>query len=106
MYHTGDAADGMYFIEDGTVSIRIEQDAGEVEISVLSKGGYFGELALVTHRPRAASAYAATDVKAACKLLFLFFFLLSINVRDFMVKLFEWSVACFIFICFQELFRN
>lgn len=63
----GDAADGMYFIEDGTVSIRIEQDAGEVEISTLSKGGYFGELALVTHRPRAASAYAATDVKVACK---------------------------------------
>lgn len=57
----------MYFIEDGTVSIRIEQDAGEVEISTLGKGGYFGELALVTHRPRAASAYAATDVKVACK---------------------------------------
>ncbi|XP_055314018.1 cAMP-dependent protein kinase type II regulatory subunit [Sitodiplosis mosellana] len=61
----GDAADGMYFIEDGSVSIRIEQDAGEVEISVLSKGQYFGELALVTHRPRAASAYAASDVKVA-----------------------------------------
>ncbi|XP_031630414.1 cAMP-dependent protein kinase type II regulatory subunit isoform X1 [Contarinia nasturtii] len=61
----GDAADGMYFIEDGTVSIRIEQDAGEVEISTLGKGQYFGELALVTHRPRAASAYAASDVKAA-----------------------------------------
>lgn len=51
----GDAADGMYFIEDGSVSIRIEQEAGEVEISVLGKGQYFGELALVTHRPRAAS---------------------------------------------------
>lgn len=63
----GDAADGMYFIEDGTVSIRIEQDAGEVEISVLGKGQYFGELALVTHRPRAASAYAASDVKVACE---------------------------------------
>lgn len=57
----------MYFIEDGTVSIRIEQDAGEVEISTLGKGQYFGELALVTHRPRAASAYAASDVKVACK---------------------------------------
>lgn len=72
-FNIGDAADGMYFVEDGTVSIRIEQDAGEVEISVLGKGQYFGELALVTHRPRAASAYAATDVKAACK-----FFLLKL----------------------------
>lgn len=66
--YAGDAADGMYFIEDGSVSIRIEQENGEVEISVLGKGQYFGELALVTHRPRAASAYAASDnVKVACK---------------------------------------
>ncbi|XP_037035853.1 cAMP-dependent protein kinase type II regulatory subunit isoform X1 [Bradysia coprophila] len=61
----GDAADGMYFIEDGTVSIRLDQDDGEVEISRLSKGAYFGELALVTHRPRAASAYAVENVKVA-----------------------------------------
>lgn len=66
-HFAGDAADGMYFIEEGSVSIRIEQDAGEVEISVLGKGQYFGELALVTHRPRAASAYAASDIKVACK---------------------------------------
>lgn len=58
----------MYFIEEGSVSIRIEQENGEVEISVLGKGQYFGELALVTHRARAASAYAASDnVKVACK---------------------------------------
>lgn len=57
----------MYFIEDGTISIRIEQEGGEVEISVLRKGQYFGELALVTHRPRAASAYASDNAKIACK---------------------------------------
>ncbi|XP_055536403.1 cAMP-dependent protein kinase type II regulatory subunit isoform X1 [Wyeomyia smithii] len=61
----GDVADGMYFIEDGKVSIRIQQDVGEVEISNLEKGQYFGELALVTHRPRAASAYAVDNVKVA-----------------------------------------
>ncbi|XP_052567041.1 cAMP-dependent protein kinase type II regulatory subunit isoform X2 [Culex pipiens pallens] len=61
----GDVADGMYFIEQGKVSIRIQQDAGEVEVSNLEKGGYFGELALVTHRPRAASAYAVDNVKVA-----------------------------------------
>lgn len=57
----------MYFIEDGTVSIKIHQDGGETEISKLEKGQYFGELALVTHRPRAASAYAQNTVKVACK---------------------------------------
>jgi cAMP-dependent protein kinase regulator len=57
----------MYFIEEGEVSIKIHQDAGEVEISNLTKGDYFGELALVTHRPRAASAYSVDNVKVACK---------------------------------------
>lgn len=57
----------MYVIEEGTVSIKIQQDHGETEISKLEKGQYFGELALVTHRPRAASAYAQNQVKVACK---------------------------------------
>lgn len=57
----------MYFVEEGNISIRIEQEGGEVEISVLGKGQYFGELALVTHRPRAASAYASDNIKVACK---------------------------------------
>ncbi|KAF4524294.1 hypothetical protein B566_EDAN005350 [Ephemera danica] len=48
----GDAADGMYFIEAG-------------EVSRVGKGGYFGELALVTHKPRAATAYAVNCVKLA-----------------------------------------
>lgn len=63
----GDAADGMYFIEEGTVSIKMLQDGGEKEISKLEKGQYFGELALVTHKPRAASVYAQSNVKVACK---------------------------------------
>lgn len=50
------------------MSIKILQDRGETEISKLEKGQYFGELALVTHRPRAASAYAQDHVKVACKL--------------------------------------
>lgn len=58
----------MYFIEEGTVVIKMDQDGAEIEISKLGKGAYFGELALVTHRPRAASVYAASDdVKVACK---------------------------------------
>jgi cAMP-dependent protein kinase regulator len=72
----------MYFIENGTVSIRIIQDNGiETEISKFEKGQYFGELALVTHRPRAASVYAENTVKVACKCLinFPFIFLSTIT---------------------------
>ncbi|XP_067003176.1 cAMP-dependent protein kinase type II regulatory subunit [Anabrus simplex] len=62
----GDQADGMYFVEDGTVQITIIGDNGqEVEINRVTNGGYFGELALVTHKPRAASAYALGEVKLA-----------------------------------------
>lgn len=49
--------------------IKMDQDGSEIEISKLGKGEYFGELALVTHRPRAASVYADSDVKVACKLI-------------------------------------
>lgn len=38
-------------------------DEAEVEIARCSRGQYFGELALVTNKPRAASAYAVGDVK-------------------------------------------
>lgn len=63
----GDAADGMYFVEDGEIKITVMDSGKEVEINRIGKGGYFGELALVTHRPRAASAFAVGDVKLACK---------------------------------------
>ncbi|XP_012278714.1 cAMP-dependent protein kinase type II regulatory subunit [Orussus abietinus] len=62
----GDSADGMYFVEDGVVRITILGDNGrEVEINRVPAGGYLGELALVTHKPRAASAYAVGNVKLA-----------------------------------------
>ncbi|XP_037498513.1 cAMP-dependent protein kinase type II regulatory subunit isoform X1 [Rhipicephalus sanguineus] len=62
----GDAADGMYFIEDGTVRICVKKDGGnETEVSRISKGGYFGELALLTKKPRAATVYAVGPVKLA-----------------------------------------
>lgn len=66
----GDAADGMYFVEEGEVRICILDEYGqEVEIKQVGKSGYFGELALVTHKPRAASVYASGNVKLACEFL-------------------------------------
>ncbi|XP_048507614.1 cAMP-dependent protein kinase type II regulatory subunit isoform X3 [Athalia rosae] len=70
----GDIADGMYFVEDGLVKITILGDNGReiegiptnvIEINRVPAGGYLGELALVTHKPRAASAYAVGNVKLA-----------------------------------------
>ncbi|XP_042224229.1 cAMP-dependent protein kinase type II regulatory subunit-like isoform X1 [Homarus americanus] len=62
----GDSADGMYFLEDGTVRIMMAKENNEEkEISRVSVGGYFGELALVTKKARAASVYAVGKAKLA-----------------------------------------
>ncbi|XP_077592849.1 cAMP-dependent protein kinase type II-beta regulatory subunit-like [Stigmatopora nigra] len=66
----GELADCFYIVESGQVRITIKrsrtkngQDEEEVEIATCSRGQYFGELALVTNKPRAASAYAVGSVK-------------------------------------------
>ncbi|MGH0185417.1 UNVERIFIED_CONTAM: hypothetical protein FKN15_016891 [Acipenser sinensis] len=66
----GDKADCFYIVESGEVRIMMksktkadQQDNAEVEIARCSHGQYFGELALVTNKPRAASAYAVGGVK-------------------------------------------
>ncbi|XP_028398414.1 cAMP-dependent protein kinase type II-alpha regulatory subunit-like isoform X2 [Dendronephthya gigantea] len=63
----GDEAEFMYFVEKGVVSIQILQpgESNEVEVATCTEGQYFGELALVTHKPRAASAYAVGLVRCA-----------------------------------------
>ncbi|KAI5095186.1 protein kinase, cAMP-dependent, regulatory, type II, alpha A, partial [Silurus meridionalis] len=66
----GDKADCFYIVESGEVKIMMKsktkadrQDNAEVEIARCTRGQYFGELAFVTNKPRAASAYAIGDVK-------------------------------------------
>lgn len=44
-----------------------DQEEEEVEIATCTRGQYFGELALVTNKPRAASAYAVGSVKCLGK---------------------------------------
>lgn len=64
----GDDADGCYFVEEGTVRVSMKNKDGseaEKEVSRITKGQYFGELALLTNKPRAASIYAVGDVKCA-----------------------------------------
>jgi cAMP-dependent protein kinase regulator len=57
----GDKATCMYFVETGKVRVCREQDGLTKELKVYSNGEYFGELALITKNPRAASAYAVGD---------------------------------------------
>ncbi|XP_056128503.1 cAMP-dependent protein kinase type II-beta regulatory subunit [Rhinichthys klamathensis goyatoka] len=66
----GDLANSFYIVESGHVRITMKRSKSkndtedeEVEIATCSRGQYFGELALVTNKPRAASAYAMDNVK-------------------------------------------
>ncbi|XP_075783171.1 cAMP-dependent protein kinase type II-beta regulatory subunit isoform X1 [Pelodiscus sinensis] len=66
----GEMADCFFIVESGEVRITMKrknkQDVEEneaVEIARYSRGQYFGELALVTNKPRAASAFALGTVK-------------------------------------------
>ncbi|XP_052779951.1 cAMP-dependent protein kinase type II regulatory subunit-like [Mya arenaria] len=65
----GDSADCMYFVEDGEVKITVKNmndpDSKEKEVSNYTNGMYFGELALVTHKPRAATCYAVGKTRLA-----------------------------------------
>jgi cAMP-dependent protein kinase regulator len=57
----GDPADGMYFIEDGEVKVTIKKSGHETDVKKMSKGMYFGEMALVENSPRSASVYACSQ---------------------------------------------
>lgn len=43
--------------------LQVKQDSVEVEVARCTRGEYFGELALVTNKPRAASVYAVGATK-------------------------------------------
>ncbi|XP_075064898.1 cAMP-dependent protein kinase type II-beta regulatory subunit [Mixophyes fleayi] len=66
----GDGADSFFIVDSGEVKITMKSKSKAeaevnkaVEIARYSRGQYFGELALVTNKPRAASAYAVGGVK-------------------------------------------
>lgn len=62
----GDPGVDMYFVEEGTIVITKSDGGVESEMTRLGKGAYFGELALVTNQPRAASARSLGETKLAC----------------------------------------
>lgn len=62
----GQAADSFYIVEDGCVEItRKDSEGMSVVLSTCTRGQYFGELALLTHKPRAASVHAKGDAVCA-----------------------------------------
>ncbi len=58
----GEAGDSMFIIGEGHVNIFLPGEASRrISLKDVSKGEYFGELALFDDKPRSASALASTD---------------------------------------------
>jgi len=60
VFRQGDIGSGMYLIYQGRVRIVSEVESrGEIQLAVLQQGECFGELSLLDHAPRSASALAS-----------------------------------------------
>lgn len=58
----GDPGDTLFLIADGQVKVAVSgEDGREVILSVLSAGGFFGDMALLDDEPRSANVIAMTD---------------------------------------------
>jgi signal transduction histidine kinase len=62
IFHEGDPGDGVYFVKDGLVAISSPVGANARRVfSQLGPGEIFGEMAVIEHRPRSATATAVKD---------------------------------------------
>ena len=59
IFSEGELGDAMYVVLDGQVALRVK---GQL-VETLGAGGVLGEMALIDHAPRVASAVATTDAK-------------------------------------------
>jgi len=60
----GDPGEDFFLLESGQAE-AYKNEAGQHPVKQYQKGDYFGELALLDNKPRAASVVAKTDVKVA-----------------------------------------
>lgn len=63
IFHENDTGDQMYIIQEGNVRISKKMGGKEHILAVLSKGDFFGEMAIVNQVSRTATATAAGTVR-------------------------------------------
>lgn len=59
----GEVGDRMYFIQSGQVEVSTEKDGNSVFLAKLKPGDFFGEVSVITGKPRTATVKAVTDVR-------------------------------------------
>lgn len=64
LFHQGDVGDCVYLLAAGQVEIKVHVPGHSDQVlSNLSEGEIFGEVSLLLHEPRTATALATTDVQ-------------------------------------------
>lgn len=63
IFNEGDSGNEMFYILEGDVIIEKNVEGRSIEVARLKQGDIFGEMALISEKPRTASAVTATDVR-------------------------------------------
>ncbi|KAF0153269.1 MAG: cAMP-binding protein [Ignavibacteria bacterium] len=63
IFHQGDPGTGLYIIISGQVVIRQEEEKNSWDLTKLSRGDFFGELALLDDERRSATAIALEETR-------------------------------------------
>jgi pSer/pThr/pTyr-binding forkhead associated (FHA) protein len=63
LYQEGDLGSEMYVVQSGMVRLFRVRDGAKQELSVMEKGDFFGELAVLEGMPRTSAAEAMGDVE-------------------------------------------
>ncbi len=65
IFRQGEEGDCAYFIHSGEVEVVKEEAGAEEVVTKLTKGDYFGEMALISDAPRNATVRSVTPVRVA-----------------------------------------
>jgi uncharacterized protein (DUF58 family) len=65
IFRQGDEGDCAYFIQSGDVEVSRQEEGVQKTVAKLSKGQYFGEMALISNAPRNATVRSLTPVRLA-----------------------------------------
>ncbi|MEI7841011.1 MAG: cyclic nucleotide-binding domain-containing protein [Methylococcaceae bacterium] len=65
IFKEGDNDRTMFIVLDGSVQLYVTRNGREIDLNVIHKNDFFGEIEMYSNKPRSVSAKAMTNVRAA-----------------------------------------